>query len=357
MSHPPSIRHLCTLSVALMLAACGGETDGSFENFPARARAELMTKLSAQVAAQPAATHSQTLAGVHDSLSASITLQPPEQSPRAMAAFENLGNTGYANATLQFLIHSIGPNRLTKHLGEFAQRSDAAHGAAARGMIELIKNTYSEAEPAQLGLAEFLQSLQQLPEFTGFPIVGTQHEAGEFLAKLSQAFALNEINAGSMALHDDNNGLKAEAQYWTILKPAGAEDSLQEVFDRTPATGWSFEPQKGMFLTVAMDNSSHDEQSTHSHRNFDFNQTVQLKIIQGNQTEILTLEPREVVEFRGTGNDGHYVVHAKDEQWVRYDGKQVTMPGRMPSIENARLINFAVREIETRAVRSSADAS
>ena len=327
MRHPCLIPCLPALGAALLLAACGGE-GGSGER--------------ATSAAAPAFSLSYT--------SSSTTLMSPEQNPRAMAGYPDLGNTGYANSALKFLIHSIGPQRLTRHLGEFAQRSDKPHQAAAQGWIQLIENTYSEREPTPQELTDFFNSLQQLPEFKDFTIVGTQDAEG-FMTALSQSLALHEINAGSIALRDGSNASKSDGQYWTTLQSASSDDSLQAVFDRTPPADWRFEPRKGpQYLTVKLDDSHH---AAPSHRNFDFNQTVQLQITNGDLTETLVLEPREVMAFSGIDNAGHYVFYAKDAQWVRYDDEQVTVLTQMPSIENVRFINFVIQSVESRSETSS----
>lgn len=281
---------------------------------------------------------------------------PPEQSPRPMVGFRNLGDTCYANSALKFLIHSIGPRRLQQHLGEFAADSDHLHREAAQHLRQLIANSHlQETGPAQDDLSNFLASLQKLPAFSSrnaagelnFPIVGRLHDADDFLLKLSDSLALHRLHANTMALKDDLNAFKNDEEYWTILQPASAHDSLQDVFDRSAS--WQVKPGPELRqLTVRMDNTVDDGQGLRllGTWNFDFNQTVRLRAVEGNRTMTLTLEPREVIECLGTDSTGHYVVYAKDSQWIRYDDEQVTVLDRMPAIENALLINFAIKKLE-----------
>lgn len=361
MIHPPFIRHLCVLGAALMLAACGGEADGSFENFPARAQ----TLLTARAATLTAAAD--TPAGTPATISAS-SMQPPEQGLRAMAGFDNLGSTCYANAALKFLIHSIGPQRLTQHLQAFAADGDAQQREAAQGFMQLIADTCSETGPTRQQLSDFLAAVQQLPAFSAinadnaldFPIVGRQQDTDEFLTKLSQSFQLHTLYASEITLRGGLDTLRSEGQYWTILQPASPDDTLQAVLDRTPAADWQLLLQRPRpHLTVRLENAMHDAQGRHllSNRNFDFNQPVRLHATEGNLTTVLTLEPREVIEFRGTHQSGHCVVYAKDAQWVRYDDDQVTALSQMPALEQVRFINFAITHIETASSSPAADAS
>ncbi|MEG1680216.1 MAG: ubiquitin carboxyl-terminal hydrolase family protein [Stenotrophomonas sp.] len=343
-----------------MLAACGGEADGSFEDFPARAQ----TLLTARAATLTAAAD--TLAGTPATISAS-SMQPPEQGLRAMAGFDNLGSTCYANAALKFLIHSIGPQRLTQHLQAFAADGDAQQREAAQGFMQLIADTCSETGPTRQQLSDFLAAVQQLPAFSAinadnaldFPIVGRQQDTDEFLMKLSESFQLHALYASEIT-QDGLDKFATEAQYWTILQPSSPDDTLQAVLDQTPAAGWQLSLQRPRpHLTVRVENAVQDPQGLRplSHRNFDFHQTVRLHATEGDLTTILTLEPREVIEFRGTDQAGHYVVYAKDEQWVRYDDAQVTALSQMPALEQVRFINFAITHIETASSSPAADAS
>lgn len=363
MIHPPFIRHFCALSAALMLAACGGEADGQHSGLlPPDAKA----KLIARTAALPAAAG--TPAVTHAGISTSSTLQSPEQGLRAMAGFENLGNTCYANAALKFLIHSIGPQRLTQHLQAFAADGDALHREAAESFLQLIAHTYSEAGPTRQQLSDFFATVQQLPAFSAinadnaldFPIVGRQQDTDEFLMKLSESFQLHALYASEITLQGGLDKFATEAQYWTILQPFSPDDTLQAILDRTPAAGWQLSLQRPRpHLTVRLENSMQDPQGLRllSNHNFDFNQPVRLHATEGNLTTILTLEPREVIEFRGTDQAGHYVVYAKDEQWVRYDDAQVTELSQMPALEQVRFINFAITHIETASSSTAAYAS
>lgn len=340
MHHLNLIRCLPALGAALLLAACGGE-GGS-------------TPAASTAVAVPGSIHENGDSS-HSHAAAWSILPDPEQGPHAMAGFPNLGSTSHANAALKFLIHSVGAQRLARHLEDFMQRSDEMHRVAAQGFLQLIETSYSAQGPIPAdAFSSFLDDLQKLPAFENFPIAGTPHDPSGMLQKLWQSFELQKLEASSIALRDDNNGLQPEAQYWTILKPASSDDSLQAIFDRTPAADWQLELRKGLqHLTVEIDNSVADSPAMHSTRNFDFNQTVRLQITHGNQTEILTLEPREVVAFHGTDDAGHYVAHAKDEQWVRYDDEQADVLSQMPSFEDVRFINFAIRSVETRSESSS----
>lgn len=363
MIHTPFIRHFCALAAALMLAACGGETDSQHS---ALLSPDTVASFIARTSGLSAAAA--TPAGTHASISASSTLQPPEQGLRAMAGFDNLGSTCYANAALKFLIHSIGPQRLTRHLQAFAADGDAQQREAAEGFMQLITDTYSETGPTRQQLSDFLAAVQQLPAFSAinadnaldFPIVGRQQDTDEFLTKLSQSFQLHALYASEITLHGGLDTFATEAQYWTILQPASPDDTLQAILDRTPAAGWQLSLQRARpHLTVRLENARQDPQALGliSHRNFDFNQAVRLHATEGNLTTILTLEPREVIEFRGTDQSGHYVAYAKDAQWIRYDDDQVTALSQMPALEQVRFINFAVTHIETSSASRAADDS
>lgn len=363
MIHPPFIRHLCALGAALMLAACGGEADSQHSALLAP---DATAKLIARTSSLPAAAG--TLAATHASISASSTLQPPEQGLRAMAGFDNLGSTCYANAALKFLIHSIGPQRLTQHLHAFAADGDALHREAAKGFMQLIADTYSETGPTRQQLSDFFAAVQQLPAFSAmnaenapdFPIVGRQQDTDEFLTRLSESFQLHALYASEITLHGGLDQFATDAQYWTVLQPTSPDDTLQAVLDRTPAAAWQLSLQRPRpHLTVRMENARHATQGPGllSNRNFDLNQAVRLHTTEGNLTTILTLEPREVIEFRGTDQAGHYVVYAKDGQWVRYDDDQVTALTQLPALEQVRFINFAITHIETASSSPAADAS
>lgn len=322
---------------ALMLFACGGETDN------ASPPAEISS-----------AAESNGFS--FSSSSSTIWLLPPASSPRPMAGFDNLGATCHANAALKFLIHSTEPQRLIKHLIGVVAASDAVHREAAMRFIELIESSYSETGPTPQDLNDFLASLQKLPAFSlldgngnmNFPIVGQAQDANDFLMKLSESFALHPLHANTLALKDDANAFKTHEEYWTILRPASADDSLQDVFDRTIPASWQVTPSKDLRqLTVRMENAVDDAQGRRmlGNRNFDFNSAVLLKTTDGKRTTTLTLEPREVIEFVGADSTGHYIAYAKDTQWVRYDDAQVTVMDQMPAIENVRLINFVITKI------------
>ncbi|MFC7206204.1 hypothetical protein ACFQOZ_04765 [Comamonas endophytica] len=346
----PLVRHSLPggpwFCAAFMLAACGGEG----ESVAATRGTPAMPAPSA-----PSVTrYSYSASTVVPSLST--------PSPHPMAGFDNLGGTCYANAALKFLIHSTEPERLRKHLIAQVAAGDEPQREAAMKFVQLIENIHSETAPTQEDLAGFFASLQKLPSFSAlnargdpeFTIVGRAQDANDFLIKLSESFALHKLH--TMALKDDNNAFKTDEEYWTILRPATAQDSLQDILDRTAPASWQVTPgQELRQLTIRMENDVDDGQGPRilGNRNFHFDQVVRLKTNDGKQTTVLTLEPREVIEFIGTDNTGHYIAYAKDEQWIRYDDGQVTVLDRMPAIENARMINFAIVKIETQSSSSS----
>lgn len=275
-----------------------------------------------------------------------------------MAGFPNIGSTCYANSALKFLIHSAGPQRLRRHLVEVVASGDALHREAAMRFAQVIESSYSEAGTTPAQLQELLASLQQLPAFAPrnaagewhFPLLHKQQDAPEFLARLSQAFALDKLYACSAVLHDGANQFKTDEEYWTVLQPAHAQASLQEVLDQTPPASWRITPGNDLRqLAVRLDCTVHDLQSPFpsGSANFDFNETVRLRATDCNhRTWTLTLEPREVIAFRGCDNAGHNLVYVKDSQWFRHDDAQVEALARMPAIENVRMINFAVTRVE-----------
>lgn len=287
-----------------------------------------------------------------------MELKSPEQSARTMVGFSNLGATSYANAALKFLIHSAGPLRLEKHLEALAAARDKPQREAAQYFLALLKSSYSETGAASKDLQDFFDSLQKLLAFASldaagepkFPITGREQDSSDFLMKLSQSFALHTLYAKTIALHDDGNGLKTEAEYWSILPPASADDSLQDVFDRTPAAKWHITPRQDVqYLSVRVKNAAHDAQDKRpGHRNFNFNQAVRLQVAQGdrNRRVIFTLEPREVIEFLDGDDGGHYRVYAKDGKWVQHDDDQLTILDQMPELEEVRMINFAITRVE-----------
>lgn len=317
---------------ALMLAACGGEGG-------------------------------HTVSEQHHAYSRSVSVVTPiapEPSIRPMRGLRPVEGTSHANAALEFLSHSIGSGRLMSYLGEFAAAGDDLHREAAQKLQSLLFSLAIDGGAKEVDPSPFFASLQKLPAFSSlnaageleFPIVGAGLDIDVFLTKLSQSFALHKLYA-NMALKDDNNALKTAEQYWTVLRPAGAQDSLQAVFDRTDPALWQLTPANELRqLTVRMANASQDGLD---HRNFDFNQNVLLKTVEGNRTTILTLEPREVIEFAGTGSAGQYVTYGKntDQQWSRFDNQQGTVLDRMPALEKVRWINFAIKKIESTTVSGS----
>lgn len=274
--------------------------------------------------------------------------------PRTMAGFPNLGATCFANSAWKFLIHSAEPQRLKKHLiGEVAS-GDALHREAAMHFIELIESSYSETGPAPADLMNLLASLQKLPAFSMRNAAGTLEfalgdgqDASEFLMRLSESFSLQQLYGHAIALHDDNNAFKTDEEYWTILRPASAHDSLQDVFDRIKPEDWRVTPGENLRqLTVRIEDAVEDEEGRHllGSRNFDFNATVRLKATDAitHRPLVITLAPREVMEYV----PGHYLIHAKDGLWFRHNDSRVQALERMPAIEQVRFINFAVVKVE-----------
>jgi len=335
---------LPAICVALMLTACGGESSSSSSSSTASTASASAPK-TGRTAATSRTGH-------------------VEETPQTMTGFANLDSTCYANSALKFLMHSISPRPLKNHLHAFAQNAQPLQREAAQSFIALIDKSFSDNGPTPQELSDFFDLLQQLPAFASkneagqwrFPIVGQQHDLNEFLKKLSESFALHTARGINLALKDDTNQFKSQEAYWTILQPVSSDDTLQAMFDRTQGAGWEYNESLDVAerLTVKIDNTLHLQASQmHSNRRFDFNQTVRLRFTEGEMTTTLILEPREVVEFRGIDNAGHYVVYAKDEQWVRYDDDQVTVLSQMPAIENARFINFAIRHVATHFETSS----
>lgn len=342
---------LPALCAALLLAACGGEGGSMPQASSAATPAPVAAAAASAGAAQPIAL---------SAVSASMELNAPEQGLQAMAGYINLGKTCYANSALKFIIHAIGPLKLKQHLAMVEMKGGDALQSAAAGFIQLIDSTHSASGPTSQELRGFFDNLLSLPAFKDFSIIGTQQDASDFLLKLSQSFALHEIEGSSLVLNDDNNQFRtdAEANTWLLLKPTSTDDSLQDLFDRTSPGDWKFDFRSGLqHLTVKIDNFGHGTEVLYRNANFDFNEPVQLQVANGNLIDTLTLEPREVIEFRGTANQGHYIAYAKDDKWVRYNDHRVEVLGRMPSIENVRLIHFAIRRIETQPAHSLSDPS
>jgi len=347
MRPPMFIQCIPAICAAILLVACGGES----ANEPAApdALASPITPVSSNPPLAPPQSPAYEAGGT-------FWLQAPEANPRTMQAFSNLGSTCYANSALKFLIHSTGTKRLVQHLNTFAGSADAPQREAAQAFVQLIESSYSETMPTRQELENFFAALQKLPAFSSlddaqvldFPLVGEQQDANRFLTKLSQAFALHSLHAEGIALQDDANAFKKNEEYWTVLQPLSANDTLQEVLDRTRPGDWKLKlDHKAPHLTVRMENAIRGDHTLLSNRNFNFNETVQLQVLtRGGRTRMLTLEPREVVEFRGSDNAGHYLVYVKDGgQWFQHNDELVTALDQMPSIDNARLINFAITKI------------
>lgn len=348
------------ICAALMLTACGGESSDEPAATDAPSAVHAPNPLSSPLAPlsqHPVSAQQQTRIA---NSGETFLLKQPEANARTMQGFSNLGSTCYANSALKFLVHSIGTKPLLQHLNARADAGDAGDAPqreAAWSFVQLIENSYSETAPSPQELENFFASLQKLPAFSSlndagmlnFPLVGRQQDANEFLMKLSQAFELRTLYTDGLVLQDAANAFKTSEEYATILQPASASDTLQEILDRTQPSAWQFKLRgKTRYLTVRMENAVNGAQV--SNRNFNFNQTVQLQVsmADGKGTTTLTLEPREVVEFRGNDNAGHYLVYVKDEQWFRHDDAQVTALDRMPSMDNALLINFAITKAESR---------
>lgn len=288
-----------------------------------------------------------------------IPAPAPQTSGRdlgTLSGFPNLGSTCYASSALKFLIRSAEPRRLIEHLTVFANASDAPRSEAATRFIQLIESSYSATGATREALVNFSVSLQKLPAFSSrntaggldFPLVNKQQDVNDFLMRLSESFALGELYGYPIILMDFRNELKANAEYWTILAPATVQDSLQDLFDRTHAADWLVRRgQEPLQLTVAIADGS--ELGKLGNLNFDFNQSVRLRATDASTGEalVLTLEPREVVEFRGIDDQGHYLIYFKDGQWFRHDDERVQTFARMPAIEQVRMINFAVVTVES----------
>ncbi|WP_159910607.1 hypothetical protein [Pantoea sp. 18069] len=345
MAHKRYTRYIHALCAALILAGCGGEDGegGAGPQAPASSVQE-----SADATILPRENCASAAAGIIEAHS------------EAMGGFSNIGSTCYANSALKFLIHSADAKRLANHLHAFAAASNDGHRHAAQQFVKLIESTYSQAGPMREDLSNFFASLQALPAFSQvnaagewrFQIVGRQQDASEFLMKLSESFDLSALYGTAIALKDFNNQFSTSHEYWTVLKISSPDDSLQDIFDSTDAAGWRVSPgAQPRQLTVRIDSARHDASGTHmlGTGNFDFNQAVILHATDAadNSRLTITLEPREVIEFRGADNAGHYRVYAKDGKWSRHDDDQIHTLDQMPAIDNARLINFAIAKIET----------
>src|SRR5690606_10008225 len=135
-------------------------------------------------------------------------------------------------------------------------------------------------------------------------------DANEFMIRLSESFELSKLNGNAIELHDETNGFKTEGEYWTLLRPANAHDSLQDLFDQTGPAKWLVTPGENMRqLSVRIANNiphpGNDNPPVLSSRNFNFNQSLRLKATDAttNRPLVLTLEPRGVMEFVA----GHYL--------------------------------------------------
>lgn len=334
-------RCLPALCGVLILAACGGGGGGAD------------AKPGAALGRAPIETTTP-----EESIPALPQVEPAPQ-PRAktpegssLAGFANLGSTCYANSMLKLLIHSIGPQRLMEHLSAFAATRGAPERAAALEFIALIESSSAATGVAPTVLQNFFASLQQLPAFSSlapsgtlkFSLAGELRDASEFLESLSTSFALGELYGHPIILNDYLNRTKSDEVYWTILQPAAPVDSLQDLFDHALAEEWLVMPGRAASqLTVAV-----ADEHLFGTLNFDFNQSVQLRATDSSTAEplLLTLEPREVVEFQGGRSGGHYLSYIKDGQWFRHDDHQVEALERMPAVQQVRFINFAVVSIE-----------
>ena len=224
--------------------------------------------------------------------------------------------------------------------------------------VRLIESSYSETGTTSKDLQDFFASLQQLSAFSEIDRAGglifpldRQQDDTEFLKKLSQTFELHKLDINSIALHSVANPFKTEEEFWALLRHEAAQDSLQALFDRTTMAGsWQLIPDRKLQqLTVRLENVMGDaiRPSLDGNLNFDFNQSVRLTANDASGSAcVLTLEPREVVEFRSIDNAGHYVLYVKDDQWFRHDDHKVQALDQMPAIPNVRMINFAITKSE-----------
>lgn len=165
---------------------------------------------------------------------------PPQQPPvrlskiSAVNGFQNLGNTCYANASLKFLICSIGVENLYSHLLNLRneetlsreqiqflesleprqrlqflekQASSLKNNAVLKqyALYKLMDIVVSSAEqkkgPLEQQLEDFFGVLQLLPEFQGFQVIGRQQDPDEFFRKLGDVFQFDNMPAYTTSLN------------------------------------------------------------------------------------------------------------------------------------------------------------
>ncbi|WP_368643715.1 type III secretion system effector BopA family protein [Castellaniella ginsengisoli] len=306
-----------------------------------------------------------------------------------ICGFRNLGNTCYANSTLKLLLCSLGPDRLIGHLEKFSKTTaDAGKRDAAEKFIHVVKASFDTDKPLEKELRALFSSLQKLDMFSNkdengrfsFNIVGTQNDAQEFLAKLTEAFNLSEIEGCAMECKESvvngklHRSLHSEPAYCHDITATNPKATLQDIVDETHRSEkmelkWGPSDPKETEVTKVKQWTVPDVSTLHRfnlHLNTleydletfqlrkatlekaNFTDEVTLNVLdeQTGQQWMVTFEPKEIVIQQGSANAGHYYMYSKqdDGDWVRHDDSTVhvcTGPGPK---EQAKLIGFAVKQ-------------
>lgn len=306
-----------------------------------------------------------------------------------ICGFSNLGNTGYANSTLKFLMFSIGVKRLVGHLQNLKEASENIEKRdCAEGFLELIRKSIGQEENVDEELRVFFKKLQTHPVFNKvdvngnyvFKIIGKENDAQEFLAKILEIFELNEI-VGHSAMIETSwkyNGLErgyvsdSGAAFYQNVNVSDSGLSLQGIINKMVGAEsgveikWRPENVQATQIKrlVVEDMEKFNRFNLHVNamefdvlnnvgrklelKNVSFDSSVWIPVFDKhkNQTWEVQLKPQEVVIHQEDASMRHYYIYSKPGSmpgWIKHDDGKVSPPiTKIPDGEQVKLISFAV---------------